>query len=458
MRLHPEMTEMMAPLQADPVVIAEGINLVWVLVAAFLVFFMHAGFGMLESGQVRSKNVANQLTKNLLTWGVGVIAYFVVGVGVSGIVAAVTTGGEISGVFAHLSAGSTGWASLLFGAAFSMVAASIVSGAVAERAQLGGYLVFTVFVGALIYPVATGLTWGGGFLAELGFQDFAGAAVVHMTGGVCGLVAAYLVGPRADKYDEDGTPNVIPGHSLPYAVLGTLILAFGWYGFNVGTAVQVFEVTDGQLALADYSYVGRVAINTALVMGAGSIGAALVSYVRSRKVDTLMTANGLLAGLVSVCSIAAVASWAGTLVVGFIAGVQVVLVFDLLERVGIDDVCAVFPVHGSAGILSALAFPFVDTTSAFSVSQLGVQVAGVVVLGLWAAAITGVIYGLLKLAGWARVSSEEEAEGLDASEHGVETYPEFGQQVPTGTSGPPRDRSGTAATDGGPNVPGGESE
>jgi Amt family ammonium transporter len=160
-----------------------------------------------------------------------------------------------------------------------------------------------------------------------------------------------------------------------------------------------------------------------------------------------MTANGLLAGLVSVCSIAAVASWIGTIAVGLIAGVQVVLVFDLLERVGIDDVCAVFPVHGSAGLLSALAFPFVDTTSAFSVSQLAIQIAGVVVLAVWAAAVTGLVYGGLKMAGWARVSQEEEVEGLDAAEHGVETYPEFGETVP----GEPAGARSTAA-DGGQGV------
>ncbi|WP_175416513.1 ammonium transporter [Natrinema versiforme] len=448
------------PLQADPEIVAEGVNLVWVLVATFLVFFMHAGFGMLESGQVRSKNVANQLTKNVLTWGVGVIAYFFVGAGVSAAVAALTTGGGIDGAFSYINGGSTVWANWLFGAAFSMVAASIVSGAVAERAQLGGYLVFTVFVGALIYPVATGLTWGGGFLAELGFQDFAGAAIVHMTGGVCGLTAAYVIGPRVDKFDENGTANVIPGHSLPYAILGTLILAFGWYGFNVGTAVEVFQVSDGgELALGDYAYAGRVALNTALVMGAGSIGAAAVGYARRGKVDTLMTANGLLAGLVSVCSIAAVSSWTGTLVVGLVAGIQVPLVFDLLERVGIDDVCAVFPVHGSAGVLSALAYPFVDTTSTFSVSQLVSQIAGVVVLAIWAAGITLLIYGILKAIGWARVTREEEIEGLDASEHGIETYPEFGSNFVddvTGSGRVPDGSDGTPAADGGERTDGGE--
>jgi len=436
-------------LQVDPEVLAEGVNLIWVFVATILVFFMHAGFGMLESGQVRSKNVANQLTKNVLTWGVGIIAYFVLGVAVSGVVAAVTSGGSISGAFTHLSGDPTQWAYILFGGAFSMVAASIVSGAVAERAQLGGYVVFTVFVGAFIYPVATGLTWGGGFLAQLGFADFAGAAIVHMVGGVCGLTAAYVVGPRVDKFDDDGSANVIPGHSLPYAILGTLILAFGWYGFNVGTAIDVFQVTDsGELALGDYAYAGRVAINTALVMGAGSIGAATVGLVRRGKVDSLMTANGLLAGLVSVCSIAAVASWIGTLAVGFIAGLQVVLVFDLLERVGIDDVCAVFPVHGSAGALSALAYPFVNTTSAFSVSQLGIQVIGVVVLAAWAAGITLLIYGVLRAVGWARVSHKEEVKGLDVSEHDIETYPEFGEGiVRPGTGGTAADGGEVSADD-----------
>ena len=439
-------------MSVDPTVLAEGVNLIWVLVATFLVFFMHAGFGMLESGQVRSKNVANQLTKNLLTWGVGAIAYFVVGAGVSLIVAGITTGGGISGAYDYLTGGSTEWAYLLFGAAFSMVAASIVSGAVAERAQLGGYLVFTVFVGVLIYPVATGLTWDGGYLSQIGYADFAGAGVVHMVGGVCGLVAAYVVGPRAGKFNDDGSSNVIPGHSLPYAVLGTLILAFGWYGFNVGTAVEVFSVSDaGAIELSDYSIAGRVAINTALVMGAGSIGAAAISFYRTGKVDTLMTANGLLAGLVSVCAIAAVANWWSVLVVGLLAGIQVVLVFDLLEKVGIDDVCAVFPLHGSAGALSVLAYPFVDSTAAFSVSQLGVQVIGLVVLAGWAAGATLLIYGGLKAAGWARVTEQEESDGLDASEHGVETYPEFGRQIPGG-AGPSVPGTNTPAADGGSGV------
>lgn len=423
----------------DVEALVTGVNLIWVFVATVLVFFMHAGFGMLESGQVRSKNVANQLTKNVLTWGVGIISYFVIGVAVSGIIAAITSGSAIGNVFTHLSNdfSATSWPGILFAGAFSMVAASIVSGAVAERAQLKGYITYTVFVGALIYPVATGLTWGGGFLGSLGYSDFAGATVVHMVGGVCGLVAAYIIGPRRGKFDDDGSSNVIPGHSLPYAVLGTLILAFGWYGFNIGTAINVFDpaaASEGSIELADYAYAGRVAINTALIMGAGSVGAAAVGLFRSGKVDTLMTANGLLAGLVSVCSIANMASWWETLIIGLIAGVQVVLVFELLERVGIDDVCAVFPVHGSAGVLSALAVPFVSP-AAFSLSQLGIQALGIIVLAAWAGVITALIYGGLDAIGWARVSEDEELEGLDAAEHNVETYPEFGEEL-VGSSTP----------------------
>src|SRR6056297_1890885 len=439
---------------SDLAVLAEGVNLLWVLVVTFLIFFMHAGFAMLEAGQVRSKNVANQLTKNLLTWSIGVLAFFLVGAALSNVVGHLTGAGgawSVAGEFGSVLAPTSvnDWVSWLFGAVFAMTAATIVSGAVAGRCKLRTYVAYTVLLAAVIYPVVVGFKWGGGVLATLGFHDFAGGMVVHGMGGIAGLTAAWVIGPRLGRFDEDGSANVIPGHSLPFAVLGTLILAFGWFGFNVGTAVEVFTVSDGgQLALSDYGYAGRVALNTALVMGAGTIGAAAVSVLRSGKVDSLMTANGLLAGLVSVCSIAAVASWPATLVVGFIAGVQVVLVFDLLEKFGIDDVCAVFPVHGSAGALSALAYPFVNTTSAFSISQLGVQAVGVVVLAAWAAGITFAVYGGLKAVGWARVSHEEELEGLDASEHGVETYPEFGQQVAGGGAAVPGPDTPTA-TDGG---------
>ncbi|MDY6780670.1 MAG: ammonium transporter, partial [Halobacteria archaeon] len=302
--------------------LAEGVNLMWVLTVTFLIFFMHAGFAMLEAGQVRSKNVANQLTKNMLTWSIGVLMFFLIGAGVSSVVGGLT-GGSAGSLFGTLSAGSSGWVSWLFGAVFAMTAATIVSGAVAGRCKLRAYVTYTILLAAVIYPVVTGLTWAGGFLSNVfgvGFHDFAGGMIVHGMGGVAGLTAAYVLGPRMDRFNEDGSPNVIPGHSLTFAVLGTLILCFGWYGFNVGTAASVFSASEGVLALGAFSYVGRVALTTTLAMAAGAIGAAGVSLLKTDKVDTLYVANGMLAGLVGITSVTDAVTWVGALVIGLLAG------------------------------------------------------------------------------------------------------------------------------------------
>ncbi|WP_135807171.1 ammonium transporter [Halorussus marinus] len=416
-----------APMQVDPEVLANGVNLVWVLVVSFLIFFMHAGFAMLEAGQVRSKNVANQLTKNLLTWSVGVVAFFFVGAGLSSVVGAVTGAGEAA-AFATLDGGDpNAWVDWLFGAVFAMTAATIVSGAVAGRVKLRAYVSYTLLLAAVIYPVVTGFTWGLGFLEQLGFTDFAGGMIVHGMGGVAGLTAAYVLGPRLERYNDDGSANVIPGHSLTFAVLGTLVLAFGWYGFNVGTAATVFAVEDGALALGDFAYVGRVALNTTLGMAAGAVGAAAVSLYKTEKVDTLYVANGLLAGLVGVTASADLLTWYGGIASGFLAGAQLPIVFEFVEtRLKIDDVCAVFPVHGSAGMLGAILLPFFSVEG-FTVGQLIAQVVGVGVITLWTVAATGAVFGLFRAVGQARVSREHELDGLDSAEHGVDTYPEFGR-------------------------------
>ncbi|WP_123619963.1 ammonium transporter [Halorubrum sp. CSM-61] len=419
----------------DPSVLAEGVNLMWVAVVCFLIFFMHAGFAMLEAGQVRAKNVANQLTKNLLTWGVGVLVYFLIGFGIEG----VASGGGFSPASA-LSDG--GWVnSWLFGAVFAMTAATIVSGAVAGRAKLRAYVAYTIAISAVIYPVVAGITWGGGFLggAGLGFTDFAGGMIVHGVGGIAGLTAAYMLGPRMDRYAEDGSTNVIPGHSMTFAVLGTLILAFGWYGFNVGTTATVFSVTEsGELALGGYAAVGRVALTTTLGMGAGAVGAALGSMYLTKKVDTLYVANGVLAGLVAVTGTANAITWWGAVLVALICGLQLPLVFEFVsDKMKIDDVCAVFPVHGSAGVIGVLALPFVHVDG-FSMDLLVSQVIGVAVITAWTVVATGVVFGAFKAAGQARVTPDHERDGLDVSEHGVETYPEFGKA--------------NVATDGGPSV------
>ncbi|PSP54713.1 ammonium transporter [Halobacteriales archaeon QS_1_67_19] len=435
----------MSPMTPEEMaVLAEGVNLVWVLIVTFLIFFMHAGFAMLEAGQVRSKNVANQLTKNLLTWSVGTLLYFLVGAGVGSVVGGLTGPGasSLAESFGYVSGGSADWVSWLFGAVFAMTAATIVSGAVAGRAKLRAYVGYTVLLAGVIYPVVVGFTWGGGVLAELGFHDFAGGMVVHGLGGIAGLTAAWVLGPRLGRFDADGSANVIPGHSLTFAVLGTLVLAFGWYGFNVGTAATVFTIEDGTLKLGAFSYVGRVALVTTLGMAAGAIGAGAVAIYKTGKVDTLYVANGLLAGLVGITGIADAIVWPGAIAVGLLAGAQLPVVFEFVEkRLGIDDVCAVFPVHGSAGILGALAFPFV-AVDGFSVSALVAQVAGVALISAWTVAATALVFGLAKARGQARVSEKHERDGLDSAEHGVDTYPEFG--------GPEVEGPGSAVrTDGG---------
>jgi Amt family ammonium transporter len=433
------------PLQVDPGSVASGVNHVWVLTVTFLIFFMHAGFAMLEAGQVRSKNVANQLTKNMLTWSVGVLVFFLVGAGISSLV------GGAADPFAYVSGGSDSWIGWLFGAVFAMTAATIVSGAVAGRAKLRAYVTYTVLLSAVIYPVVVGFTWAGGFLTEIGpgFQDFAGGVVVHGMGGIAGLTAAWILGPRMDRYGDDGSVNVIPGHSITFAVLGTLILCFGWYGFNVGTAASVFVVENGELVLGAFAdTVGRVALTTTLGMAAGAIGASTVSLVKTEKVDTLYVANGMLAGLVGITSNTNAITWVGALVVGLVAGGQLPVVFEFVERrLKIDDVCAVFPVHGSAGVLGALLFPLFAVPG-YEVSFV-TQAIGVGVIALWTVAATGLVFGVLKLLGQARVSREHEREGLDIAEHGVDTYPEFGRPDVSEGSAVRTDGSGVRRTDGG---------
>jgi Amt family ammonium transporter len=395
---------------------------VWILVVSFLIFFMHAGFAMLEAGQVRSKNVANQLTKNLLTWSVGVTVFFVLGTGI----ASFASGQGFSAAFQGSASSWIGW---LYGAVFAMTAATIVSGAVAGRAKLRAYVSYTFVLAAVIYPVVIAFTWSApntGLVEQLtgtAFTDFAGGMIVHGMGGIAGLTAAAILGPRIGRFNDDGSVNVIPGHSMTFAVLGTLILAFGWYGFNVGTSA-VFGA-DGLVL----DQLGRVAMTTTVSMAMGAIGAGLVAWAKTGKVDTLYVANGLLAGLVGITAIPHTTSWWGAFVVGTLAGAQLPIVFGFVEKtLNIDDVCAVFPVHGSAGVLGALLYPFVAAPGVVdSVANAFIaQVVGVVIIGGWTLTATALVWYVLKLLGQARVTPKHEQEGLDVSEHGVETYPEFG--------------------------------
>ncbi|AXR76439.1 ammonium transporter [Natrarchaeobaculum sulfurireducens] len=444
--------------------LATGMNLMWALTVTFLIFFMHAGFAMLEAGQVRSKNVANQLTKNMLTWAVGIGVFFVIGMGLSNNVGSALGGGE-SSPLTMFGEGSFDWAMWLFSAVFAMTAATIVSGAVAGRAKLRAYVAYTFLLAAVIYPVVAAMVWyapgGTPILAAFGFADFAGGMVVHGVGGVAGLTAAWILGARMDKYNDDGTSNVIPGHSMTFAVLGTLILCFGWFGFNVGTAATVID--PGTFELADFDYVGSVAMVTALGMGLGAIGASVVSLKINGKVDTLYVANGMLAGLVGVTGPTDLITPMGAIAIGFLAGAQLPIVFRFVEqRLKIDDVCAVFPVHGSAGMLGLIIYPLwsIEGTAvggglvaggilSIEAGAFVPQIVGVAVITIWTVAATAAIWGAFRLVGEARVTSEHERDGLDLAEHGVDTYPEFGKPEIATDGGELRTDGGSSTSESG---------
>ena len=430
------------PLQVDPATVANGINYVWILVVSFLIFFMQPGFALLEAGQVRAKNVGNVLMKNMTDWGLGVLVYFVVGAGVATIVGGLTSSGTVDLAAAFSYIGDDGaWIDWLFGAVFAMTAATIVSGAVAERMNFKAYVLFAALITGLIYPVVQGLTWYGGLLAGSGFLgqalgvgylDFAGATVVHMVGGIAGLVGAKMVGPRKGRFDEHGNSQPIPGHSMLLAVLGTLILAFGWYGFNVGTQATVLAVAeDGSLQFMGAA-LGRVALVTTLGMGAGAVAAMLVSTSWQGKPDPLWMANGLLAGLVAVTGAVPHVTWWGGLVLGALGGAIVLPAYRFtVDTLQIDDVCGVFAVHGAAGALGTALIPVFGVGGFMGVNQLVMQVLGVVVIATWTILASGVVFAVADALYGLRVSDEEETEGLDQGEHGVVTYPEF-----VGDSGP----------------------
>ncbi|WP_227133985.1 ammonium transporter [Halorubellus salinus] len=458
-------------LQLDPSAVANSINTVWVLVVSFLIFFMQPGFALLEAGQVRAKNVGNVLMKNMTDWGLGVLVYFIVGAGFAGVVGALTSSSalDVMGAFSYVgSAGS--WVGWVFGAVFAMTAATIVSGAVAERMDFKAYVLFVVAITAVIYPTVQGLTWAGGLLAGpsaggylgealgVGYLDFAGATVVHMVGGLAGLVAAKMVGPRKGRFDADGNSQPIPGHSMLLAVLGTLILAFGWYGFNVGTQATVLSVADDGSVAFMGAALGRVALVTTLGMGAGAVAAMLVSTFWQGKPDPLWMANGLLAGLVAVTGAVPHVTWWGGLVIGAIGGALVLPAYRwTVDSLKIDDVCGVFAVHGAAGGVGTILIPFFGASSSgvailgdgwafLGVDQLVMQVVGVAVIGTWTVLATGAAFLVLEATVGLRVSEEEEEAGLDAGEHGISTYPEF-----VGDASPESGRA-TVTTDGGTDV------
>jgi ammonium transporter, Amt family len=394
----------------------------YLMVSTALVFLMHAGFAMLEAGFTRSKNAANIIGKNLMTISVGMVVYYAIGW-------ALMYGDSVAGLFgadgfflttAPYDLTETGGITLeidfAFQAMFAATAATIVSGAVAERMKFGGYVVTAAVMTGLIYPIVGAWTWGGGWLSELGFTDFAGSTIVHMTGGVAALVAAAILGPRIGKFDpKTGKARAIPGHSMPMGALGTLLLFFGWFGFNGGSVLAL-----------DGPAIGAVIVTTALAGGAGGMAAGMYTRITGGKWDVAMTCNGILAGLVGITAGADSVSNNMALLVGLLAGVLVAVSVKAIDGLKIDDPVGAVSVHGTCGILGTLWVGLAASDGGLffggGFELLTAQIIGIVGVAAWVAIATGILFGALKAMGQLRVSEQEELEGLDVYEHGVSGY------------------------------------
>jgi len=414
------------------------IDTIWLFIGAFLVFWMQAGFAMVESGFSRAKNAANLLMKNLIDFTGGTLVFFAIGFGLMYGTSAAGLIGTDNFFLANLSpiteTGAYDWVDFLFQLMFAAAAATIVSGAVAERLKFNAYLVYSVVITGLIYPISGHWHWGGGWLAELGFVDFAGSTIVHAVGGFAGLAAAMVLGPRIGKFNKDGSSNTIPGHSLTLAALGVFILWMGWFGFNAGSTLS--GMNQG---------IAFVAVTTTLAASAGVISTLFVNWAKTGKPSTEMALNGALAGLVAITAGTASVTPIGAIAIGVVAGFVLVFGIDLIERVlKVDDPVGAVAVHGLNGVWGTVAIGLFasETAGAFTdmgainglfygggVAQLGIQLLGTLVISAWAFGTMYALFSILKRTIGIRVSEKEELEGLDMSEHGTVSYPEFGPKA-----------------------------
>ena len=407
-------------------------NNLWLLIATILFIFMNAGFAMVEAGMCRSKNAVNILAKNLFVFALAVTSYWFIGY-------SLMYGGSVAygwlyfgGLFFDptvtadmvTDAGLVPTVDFLFQSAFAGTAATIVSGLVAERVKFGEFVVFAVVLTAFIYPIAGSWKWNGGWLDSLGFVDFAGSSIVHSVGAWAGLVGAMLLGPRIGKY-SDGKPQAMPGHNMAIATLGALVLWIGWYGFNPGS----------QLAMDQW--VPYVAVTTTLAAAAGAIGATIVSTLTSGKPDLTMIINGILAGLVSITAGCGDMTLAGAWFAGLVGGIIVVFSVAALDAAEIDDPVGAFSVHGVCGVWGTVVIGLWGTAvqgdgagmglfNGGGITLLLVQALGAAAYAIWTLVTCWIAWSVIGgLFGGIRVSEEEETQGLDIGEHGMEAYPDF---------------------------------
>ncbi len=401
-------------------ILQKNLNYVWTLVAACLVFFMQAGFAMVETGFTRAKSAVNIMMKNLMDFAIGSIAFWAIGFGIM-------FGASKTGWFGttdfFLSAwtgqGSDPWvlAFWMFQVVFAATAATIVSGAVAERTKFVAYLIYSVTICSVIYPVFGSWAWGslfhgGGWLADLGFIDFAGSTVVHSIGGWAALAGAVVLGPRIGKYGPKGEVRAIPGHNIPIAALGVFILWLGWFGFNPGSTT----VGDSTIAI--------IFVTTNLSAAAAAITAMFTSWIMFKKPDIGMSLNGALAGLVGITAGCANVTPTSSIIIGAVAGVLVVLSVVAIDRMHIDDPVGAISVHGVCGAWGTLAAGLFNMNG-MTAKIIGVQLTGIGAAFVWGFGISFILFKVIDLTIGMRVSEEEEMIGLDISEHGAHAYNDF---------------------------------
>jgi len=392
-------------------------NTLLFLIGGFLVMWMAAGFAMLEAGMVRSKSVSMQCTKNIALYAIAGIVFWLVGYnlmydGVDGGFFGSFTAFSVPDPSADTGdySAASDW---FFQMVFCATTASIVSGTLAERIKLIPFLIFVVLLCGIIYPIQGAWQWGGGFLSELGFSDFAGSTIVHSTGGWAALMGALVLGARAGRYTSDGKVNPMPGSSMPLATLGTFILWLGWFGFNGGSQLALGS-------LEDASSVSKIFMNTNLAAAGGVVAAIILSQILYKKVDLTMALNGALAGLVSITAEPLMPSPLSAIIIGAIGGIIVVLAVPMLDKFKIDDVVGAIPVHLLAGIWGTLIVPWSNPDT-----SIVTQFIGVISIGLFVSAISAVVWFVLKSTIGIRVSEEAELNGVDKTELGMDAYPDF---------------------------------
>ena len=401
-----------------------AIDSMWVMMAAFLVFLMHAGFTCVEAGFTQAKNTVNIIMKNFMTISLGVIIYYLIGF-------ALMFGPDTAGLigtkgFLLTSRGLFDFGIPLdgfwfFQAVFAATCATIVSGAMAERTKFGSYLIFTLIICGLTYPIVGHWIWGGGWLSKLGFIDFAGSTVVHAVGGFSALVGAYLVGPRHGKYSSSGKANAIPGHSIPLGAIGVLILWFGWFGFNPGSTLSG---TDPRISM--------IAVTTILAAAASAVSSMAFSWLRFGKPDVSLTLNGALAGLVAITAGTANVSPNGALIIGTFAGVLMIIAVEFIDKVlKVDDPVGAISVHGICGTFGTIMVGVFATEGGLlyggGFRLLGIQLLGIASAAVFVSIVAYIIFSVIKATIGIRVSDNEQTEGLDIGEHGITAYSTSGK-------------------------------